>query len=100
PATREPAPGPAGDVALRVIATQPASTGTYRTDQLIASLARRRLWLTDAYFIGIAPYLSALTSAAADGVDVRLLVPGASDIPMVAALSRTGYRALLEAGIR
>ena len=94
------AAAPAGDVALRVIATQPSTAGTYRLDQLIASLARERLWLTDAYFIGVAPYLSALTNAAQDGVDVRLLVPGASDIPMVAALSRTGYRALLQAGIR
>jgi cardiolipin synthase len=92
--------GPAGDVALRVIATQPSSAGTYRLDQLVAALARERLWLTDAYFIGVAPYMSALTNAAHDGVDVRLLVPGASDIPAVAALSRTGYRALLEAGIR
>ncbi|MGH8154283.1 MAG: phospholipase D-like domain-containing protein [Rhodanobacteraceae bacterium] len=91
---------PAGDVALRVIATQPASTGTYRMDQLVAALARKRLWLTDAYFIGVPSYLSALTNAARDGVDVRLLVPGASDIPAVAAVSRTGYRALLEAGIR
>lgn len=90
----------AGDVALRVIATQPASTGTYRMDQMIAALARHRLWLTDAYFVGVAPYLSALTSASRDGVDVRLLVPGTSDVPMVAALSRSGYRALLEAGIR
>lgn len=89
-----------GDVALRVIATQPSSTGTYRMDQLIAALAHQRLWLTDAYFIGVAPYLSALINASRDGVDVRLLVPGSSDIPMVAALSRTGYRALLEAGIR
>ncbi|MGH8192665.1 MAG: phospholipase D-like domain-containing protein [Rhodanobacteraceae bacterium] len=91
---------PAGDIALRVIATQPSSTGTYRLDQLIAALARERLWLTDAYFIGVAPYVSALTNAAHDGVDVRLLVPGSSDVPMVAAVSRTGYRALLEAGIR
>jgi cardiolipin synthase len=90
----------AGDVALRVIATQPSSAGMYRMDQMIAALAHQRLWLTDAYFIGVATYLSALTNAARDGVDVRLLVPGASDIPMVAALSRTGYRALLEAGIR
>ncbi|TAN03581.1 MAG: cardiolipin synthase B [Rhodanobacteraceae bacterium] len=98
--TETAAPAPAGDVALRVIATQPSSTGTYRMDQLIAALAHQRLWLTDAYFIGVAPYLSALTNAARDGVDVRLLVPGASDVPAVAALSRTGYRALLEAGIR
>lgn len=91
---------PAGDVALRVIATHPASAGTYRMDQLVAALARERLWLTDAYFIGVAPYVSALTNAARDGVDVRLLVPGASDVPVVAAISRTGYRVLLDAGIR
>lgn len=99
PALTGPA-APAGSVALRVIATEPSSAGTYRMDQLVATLARQRLWLTDAYFVGAAPYVSALTHAARDGVDVRLLVPGSSDIPVVAALSRTGYRALLEAGIR
>jgi cardiolipin synthase len=72
----------------------------YRLDQLIAAMARRTLWLTDAYFIGIAPYVQALASAARDGVDVRLLVPGSSDIPVVAGMSRSGYRPLLKAGIR
>jgi cardiolipin synthase A/B len=91
---------PAGDVALRVIATQPAMAGMYRLDQLIAAMARRTLWLTDAYFVGVAPYVQALSAAARDGVDVRLLVPGTSDIPMVASLSRSGYRPLLKAGIR
>ena len=90
----------AGSVALRVIATQPSTAGMYRLDQLIAAMARRTLWLTDAYFIGIAPYVQALASAARDGVDVRLLVPGSSDIPLVAGMSRSGYRPLLKAGIR
>ena len=89
-----------GNVALRLIATQPASAGIYRLDQMIAALARKTLWLTDAYFVGTAPYVQALTAAARDGVDVRLLVPGTSDIPMVASLSRSGYRPLLQAGIR
>jgi cardiolipin synthase len=89
-----------GTVALRVIATQPASAGVYRLDQLIASMARRTLWLSDAYFVGITPYVQALVAAARDGVDVRLLVPGSSDIPAVAGMSRTGYRPLLKAGIR
>jgi cardiolipin synthase A/B len=91
---------PAGAVALRVIATQPASAGMYRLDQMVAAMARRSLWLTDAYFVGIAPYVQALIAAARDGVDVRLLVPGSSDIPMVAGMSRSGYRPLLKAGIR
>jgi len=50
--------------------------------------------------VGIAPYVQALVAAARDGVDVRLLVPGSSDIPAVANMSRAGYRPLLKAGIR
>jgi cardiolipin synthase len=90
----------AGDVSLRIVANAPGTTGIFRLDQLIAAAARRTLWLTDAYFAGIPPYLQALKAAALDGVDVRLLVPGASDIPILRPLSQTGYRPLLEAGIR
>ena len=93
-------PAPAGALALRVIGSRPATMGLYRFDQLIAALARERLWLTDAYFVGTTAYVQALIDAAKDGVDVRLLVPGSSDIPVAKALSRAGYRALLEAGVR
>lgn len=94
------APPPVGDIDVRVVATVPNAAGLYRLDQLIAAMARHRLWLTDAYFVGVAPYVQALAAAARDGVDVRLLVPGTSDIPAVGALSRAGYRPLLEAGVR
>jgi cardiolipin synthase len=100
-AVSDPAAMPqAGEVALRVIATHPNSTGMYRLDQMIAALARERLWLTDAYFVGVPPYVRALANAAEDGVDVRLLVPGTSDLPPVAAISRGGYRPLLASGVR
>ncbi len=87
-------------IALRVIETQPNTMALYRMDQLIAALARESLWLTDAYFVGTTAYVGALRQAAQDGVDVRLLVPGASDVPIAQTLSRAGYRPLLEAGIR
>jgi cardiolipin synthase len=89
-----------GDVALRIVASLPYSAGLYRLDQMIAAAARETLWLTDAYFAGTTPYLQALSAASKDGVDVRLLVPQATDIPLVRALSRTGYRPLLESGVR
>jgi cardiolipin synthase len=89
-----------GEVALRIVANAPGTTGLFRLDQLIAAAARERLWLTDAYFAGIPPYIQALRAAARDGVDVRLLVPGATDIPVVRRLSESGYRPLLEAGVR
>ncbi|HET7262760.1 MAG TPA: phospholipase D-like domain-containing protein [Casimicrobiaceae bacterium] len=91
---------PAGDVHLHVIANEPDEAGTFRMDLVVASIARRELWLTDAYFVATAPYVHALRAAARDGVDVRLLVPGASDIPAITPLSRAQYRPLLEGGVR
>ena len=90
----------AGDVSLRVVATEPATANLLRVDQLNAALARRTLWLTDAYFAGTTTYVQALRAAAADGVDVRLLLPNGTDIPLLRPLSRAGYRPLLEAGVR
>lgn len=89
-----------GDSALRVVASEPNSTGMYRLDQIVAAGARKTLWLTDAYFVGTTTYVQALRAAARDGVDVRLLVPSSSDIPVISALSRANYRALLEGGVR
>jgi cardiolipin synthase len=90
----------AGDIMVRVVASMPNIAGLYRLDQLIAAMARQTLWLTDAYFVGTTSYVQALRAAALDGVDVRLLVPGSSDIPIFVSLSRAGYRPLLEAGVR
>lgn len=89
-----------GNVAARLIATTPASANMMRLDLLIISLARQTLWITDAYFMATGMYLNLLKSAAADGVDVRLLVPKTSDIRWIGTVSRTQYRPLLEAGIR
>jgi len=91
---------PAGDVPVSVVASSPTLAAHYRLDQLIAAAARRTLWLTDAYFVGVAPYVQALRAAAQDGVDVRLLVPGSSDISLLSPITRAGYRPLLEAGVR
>jgi cardiolipin synthase len=92
---------PQGDVALRVVATTSGTHGLYRLDPLVAALARKTLWLTDAYYVGTPAFVQALRAAARDGVDVRLLVPGrGSDIAVVQMLSRAGYRPLLDAGVR
>jgi cardiolipin synthase len=92
--------GEAGSINLRVIATTPTTSGLYRLDQLIAAAARKTLWLTDPYYLGTPSYMHALCAAAQDGVDVRLLVPSSTDIPVLSPLSRAGYRPLIEAGVR
>ncbi|HEX5515799.1 MAG TPA: phospholipase D-like domain-containing protein, partial [Gammaproteobacteria bacterium] len=73
----------AGSMNMRIVASEPATAGMLRLDQLIAALARKRLWLTDAYYAGTASYVEALRAAAKDGVDVRLLLPNATDIPLL-----------------
>jgi phosphatidylserine/phosphatidylglycerophosphate/cardiolipin synthase-like enzyme len=99
PLTPRPAAEP-GRVNLRLIATEPFTANMLRLDLLVASLARRRLWIADAYFIGTGPYLEALKRAAADGVDVRLLLPQDSDVGWTVPVSRSLYRPLLEANVR
>jgi cardiolipin synthase len=91
---------PRGHTALRVIATMPATAGVFKLDQLVASVARETLWITDAYFVGVSAYIRALIAAAQDGVDVRMLVPGTVDVLGVGAMSRSGFRPLLEGGVR
>jgi cardiolipin synthase len=90
----------AGTVAARLISGEPGMFRTYRVDQFIAATAQRNLWLTDAYFVATTSYVQALGEAARDGVDVRLLVPGSSDVPALQPIVRAGYRSLIEAGIR
>ena len=94
------APPAKGNISLRVIASRPGVGSVYRLDQLIAALARESIWLTDAYFVGTSSYVQALCAAAADGVDVRLLLPRSGDVPFIRAISRAGYRTLIEAGVR
>lgn len=93
-------PAPAGNMDMRIVASEPATAGMLRLDLMIAALARKRLWITDAYYAGTASYVEALRAAARDGVDVRLLLPNATDLPLLQPLSRIGYRPLLEAGVR
>ena len=90
----------AGRVMVRILGEDRTKFGTYRADLMMASIARHVLWLTDAYFVATPNYVRSLVDACADGVDVRLLVPGSSDIPAVQTMARAQYRSLLDAGIR
>lgn len=93
-------PAAAGDVSVRIVASAPGTGGTFRLDQLVVAFARQRVWLTDAYYVGASVYVQALITAARDGVDVRILLPGSSDLRLISPITRSGYRPLLEAGVR
>lgn len=85
---------------VRLLTGRPRNSPLFRLDQQLLSLAQSRIWLTDAYPVGTPAYLDGLRRAAAAGTDVRLLVPGSSDLPLIGFLARSSYRALLEAGVR
>lgn len=89
-----------GETPVWLIEGEPGRTRVYRTLQLVAGSARRRLWLTDPYFVAPQPVSEALAAAAKDEVDVRILVPAHNNWPWVGSLSRGGYRFLLESGVR
>jgi len=97
----EPATPPeAGHVDVRLIATEPFTASMFRMDLLVAAMARERLWIADAYFIGHGPFAEALGQTARDGVDVRLLLPQGSDVGWTVPVARTLYRSLLNDGVK
>ena len=62
--------------------------------------ARHRVWLVSAYFLPTASLRRALLHACRGGVQVSLLLPERSDIPIFPMLSSHYYRELLLAGAR
>ena len=62
--------------------------------------ARERISITNAYFLPTLPLFRALTTAARRGVDVRVIVPGESDVAAVRLASRSIYGRMLRAGVR
>jgi cardiolipin synthase len=91
---------PQGDAAIRVISGEPGRERAYRVIELLLAGSVERLWITDAYLVLPPRLFQALRDSARDGVDVRLLVPGSSDLPLIRNLSRIGYRDLLRSGVR
>ncbi|HEY7482213.1 MAG TPA: phospholipase D-like domain-containing protein [Gemmatimonadales bacterium] len=91
---------PEGDGEVRVIAGEPGRERAFRVIELLAAGSVERLWITDAYMVAPPRLFQALRDAARDGVDVRMLVPGSSDLPLIRNLSRIGYRELLRSGVR
>jgi len=65
------------------------------------AVARRRLWITNAYFVPDDDFVRMLTGAAARGVDVRVLTNGSgTDVKSTWYAGRFRYRQLLEGGVR
>jgi cardiolipin synthase A/B len=94
-------PPSAGSVACAVIASGPDRGHWIHDAHFIAfTRAARRIWIATPYFIPTQALAAALRTAADRGVDVRILLPSRSDVPLVAWASRSFYPDLLESGVR
>ncbi len=62
--------------------------------------AQRRVFIANSYFVPDRRILRALSRAARRGVDVRIIVPGQSDVDIVRHASRAVWGRLLRAGVR
>ena len=83
-----------------IIEGEPLRLRVARALQMQAIAAERSIWIASAYFTPSWSEVEALTGAARDGVDVRILVPSRNDHPWVTLLTRRYYRRLLMNGVR
>ncbi len=66
----------------------------------IFTLAKKKLYITNPYFLPSDSILDALKAASIGGVDVRLMMPKKSDSAIVGAASQFYYEELLQAGVK
>jgi cardiolipin synthase len=89
-----------GDSSVRVVSGEPGGVRASRATELLLAGAAERIWLTDAYLVAPPGIYQSLLDAARSGVDVRLLVPGTSDLSHVQSWTRMSYVDMLRAGIK
>ncbi len=93
-------PATAAPALVGIVEGEPFKMRIARALQMQAISAERAIWIANAYFVPAWSEVEALTGAARDGVDVRILVPSRNDHPWVSLLTRRYYRRLLTNGVR
>jgi cardiolipin synthase len=91
-----------GKEAVRIIGSSPdhGQPRFYVTLLSAIRTAEKRVWLNTAYFVPTHQEMEDLIAAARRGVDVRLVVPDASDSDLAIDVQHSRYDDLLEAGVR
>ena len=90
-----------GDEIVRVLGSVPQQFSTIYVT-LISAIrnAETDVYITDAYFAPDSQMLESLETAARRGVDVRLLLPGRTDQPLIGPAARAHFSELLDAGVK
>jgi len=95
-------PSAGGGAAVLVLDSRPGRGHGETASVLsaIAGAARRRIWITNAYFAPRRRAIRILGEAVRRGVEVRLLLPGRTDVPLVRHAGHGHYAELLGSGVR
>ncbi len=108
PGPPEPASGPPhverpdrNDL-VRVVGSRPGDENRLTYVMYLAAFvyARNAIHITNSYFVPDTDTLDALIAAARRGVDVRIVLPSATDLPLTLYATRYHYTRLLEAGVK
>lgn len=97
-----PDPPPAGATTMQIVESGPDQTleRIHRLYFAAIAAAQERVWVTTPYFVPDRAIFMALTTAAARGVDVRLLTNARSNWGLTQHAGRSFYEELLAAGVR
>ncbi len=93
---------PQGGEVVHAIGSAPEEPFSLIYATLISAIdsAEREVLLTNAYFVPDPQLLASLKAAVTRGVEVRLVLPGNSDAPLVFHAGRSYYDELLSVGIK
>jgi cardiolipin synthase len=104
PAARNyfPVPERRSDKVVRVIGSSPDDEISYIYAEMLSAIvhAGSSIHITMAYFVPDPQMIEALKQAAQRGVDVKLILPGFSDMSVAFYAGRSYYADLLEAGVK
>ena len=95
------ATGPGASFVRLIDNTRRRSRATTRRAYLhVLQAARESVWITNAYFLPDRGLRRAMTRASRRGVDVRILVPGRSDVRLIEWASLYVLRTLVKQGVK
>lgn len=96
------ASGATGDQRVRVLGENHELGRREITSAYLLNIfrAKRRVWITNSYFVPERRVVRALKHAARRGVDVRVILPAYSDVEIVRHASRAMWGALMRNGVR
>jgi len=95
-------PSPRGDSSVFILNSDPSTDRTINLLQHIEMInqSTKKVWIANPYIVPPQGLMDALLIACIRGVEIRILVPGKSDNPLVSSACEVYYERLLKAGVR